>query len=100
MEMFCSIPTILQSSRVNLDVKQGSLSLIILLGSPKWINTCLMYSAAVPSALISSLQGIKIAALVQSWSVIVRIESYPCDSGNLVIKSIATVSNGVASSLG
>ena len=100
MEMFCSIPTILCSSCVNLDTNCGSLLLIILLGSPKCINTCLIYSAAIPLALISLLHGIKTATLVQSWSVTVRMELYPCDSGNLVIKSIATVSNGVASGFG
>ena len=44
-----------------------------------------------------SLQGMNIAALVQSWLVIVSIESYPLDGGSLVIKSIATTSNGWAS---
>ena len=61
---------------------------------------CLAYDAAVSSALISSVQGINCAILVQSWSVIVRIESYPCDTGSFVMKSRATVSNGRASGLG
>ena len=47
--------------------------------------------------MIASLHGIKITALEQSWSVTVSIESYPCDLGSLVMKSIATTSNGVAS---
>jgi hypothetical protein len=41
----------------------------------------------------------KIVALEQSWLVTVRMESYPCDTGNLVMKLIATVSKGVASGL-
>ena len=41
-----------------------------------------------------SWQGIKIAALLQSWSVIVRIVSYLPDFGNFVMKSIAIVWNG------
>ena len=98
--MFCSIPISLHNSLVNLDAKRGSWSLMILLGSPKLVTTCLRYKAAVPSVLISSLHGMKMAAFVQLWSVTVRIESYPCDNGSLVIKSIATVSNGVASVLG
>jgi hypothetical protein len=41
----------------------------------------------------------KMAALEQSWSITVSIESYPCDTGNLVMKSMVTVSKGVASGL-
>jgi hypothetical protein len=59
-----------------------------------------MYRAAVSSAVISSLHGMKIAAFVQPWSVIVSIESKPCDTGNLTMKSNATVSKGEASVLG
>jgi hypothetical protein len=46
------------------------------------------------------MHGINIDALVQSWSVIVRIESYPWDLGSLVMKSRAMVSNGSASGFG
>src|SRR5260370_20804261 len=100
MEMFWVMPRILHSSRVNLDVKCGCLSLMILDGSPYLKITCRRYKAAVSSADISSWQGMNTAALVQSWSVTVRIESLPCDSGNLVIKSSAIVSNGSASGFG
>ena len=55
--MFCFIPKILHSLQVNFDAKQGSLSLMILEGSPYDGNTCLAYSAAFSSALISLLQG-------------------------------------------
>ena len=61
---------------------------------------CLAYKAAVPSALISSRQGMKRDILVQSWSVMVRMESNPCDSGSFVMKSSAIVSNGSASGVG
>ena len=44
--------------------------------------------------LIVLLQGIKIAALEQSWLVIVRIVLYPSDTGRSVIKSIAIVWKG------
>jgi hypothetical protein len=54
---------------------------------------------AVSSPVISSLQGMNNATLVQSWSVIVKTESKPCDRGNLVMKSMATVSKGIASGL-
>jgi len=53
-----------------------------------------------PSELIASLQGIKTDAFEQSVSVIVRMVLYPPDKGNLVIKSIATVSKGQAFSVG
>lgn len=98
--MFCSIFISLHNSRVNFDVNQGSQLLMILLGSPKLVTTCLRYNAAVSSALISSLHGMNITAFVQLWSVTVRIESYPCERGNLVMKSIATVLNGIASGFG
>jgi len=44
-----------------------------------------------------SLQGRKIAALVQSWSVIVKIVLCPLDSGSFMMKSIAIVWKGRAS---
>ena len=47
-----------------------------------------------------SLQGIKTDALEQSVSVMVRIVSNPPEGGNLVMKSMAIVSNGRAFSAG
>ena len=94
------MPKMLHSSLVNREAKRGSLSLIILEGSPCDGNMCLVYKATVSSALISSRQGIKCNILVQSWSVMVRMESKPCDSGSFVIKSNAIVSNGSASCVG
>ena len=64
------------------------------------MNTCLVYSTATSSAVAATLQGISIAAFIQSWSVTVMIESYPCDGGNLVIRSIDAMSNCVALGLG
>jgi hypothetical protein len=52
------------------------------------------------SAVMSSLHGMKIATFVHPWSVMVSIESYPCETGNLTMKSSATVSKGAASNLG
>ena len=66
MDIFCSIPISLHSSLVNFDVKRGSQSLIILLGNLKWVTTCLRYNIVVSSALISSVHGMNITALVQS----------------------------------
>ena len=59
-----------------------------------------MMSPTVSSAVILSLQGMNMAAFVQLWSVMVSIESYPCEIGSLVMKSRAIVSNGIASGLG
>ena len=53
------------------------------------------YSFATSSAEIDLLHGKNSAALVQSWSVIVRIVSYPPLLGSLVIKSRAIVPKGV-----
>ena len=48
-------------------------------------------------ALIVSLHGINMDPFEQSWSVIVRIESYPSDGSSLVMKSKAMHLNGCAS---
>ena len=69
-------------------------------GNPNRLNTCSRYNRAVPSAVISSLQGINTNTLVQLWSVMVRRESYPWDLGSLVMKSNTIVSNGSASGRG
>ena len=61
---------------------------------------CLAYKAAVSSALISSQQGINCDILVQLWSVTVRMESKPSDSGSFMMKSNAIVSNESASGVG
>ena len=85
---------------MNFPTKRGSQSLIIFLGSPKRLNTCIRYNPATSSAEIVSLQGMKIAAFEQSWSVTVSMVSYPFDGGNLTIKSIAIVSKGSACDVG
>ena len=81
---------------MNFDTNLGSLSLIIFEGSPNQGKICRKNSSATPSAVIVSLQGITISILVQSWSIIVRIESNPANSGNFTIKSMAIVWNGSA----
>ena len=97
--MFCWIPNILQSSRENFKAKRRSWLLMILWGRPNWANMCIAYRATVCLLKISSSQGININPLEQSWSVIVRMESYPFASGSFVMKLMATTLNGVASSL-
>ncbi len=48
-------------------------------------------------ASIASLHGMNMDPFEQSWLVIVNIESYPSDSGSLVMKSSTIHSNGCAS---
>ena len=85
---------------MNREANLGSLSLMNFSGSPNRGNTCWMINPAVSSAVMLSLQGMNSAAFVQSWSVTVSIESYPCETGSLVMKSSATVSKGIASCVG
>jgi hypothetical protein len=94
--IFCSICSCAHSSLLNFDTKHGSRSKMILWGMPKCGKTCVAYSVAIPTESMSFLQGRNIAALVQSWSVIVRIESCPFERGRSVIRSHAMVSNGCA----
>jgi hypothetical protein len=75
-------------------VKCGSQSEMILQGILKCGNMCVAYRAAMPSESISFLHGRNIAAFVQSWSVMVRIELYPFDRGKSTIRSHAMVSKG------
>jgi hypothetical protein len=48
----------------------------------------------------SSLQGRRIMALVQPWSVMVRMVLCPLDGGSLVMKSTAMWENGIGSPSG
>ena len=76
---------------MNFDMNLGSLSLMILDGNPNLGKICCKNSSATPSAVIVSLQGIAISIFVQSWSMMVKIESYPADSGSFMMKSIDIV---------
>ena len=84
---------------MNFDMNLGSLSLMILDGSPNQGKICRKNSSATPSAIIVSLQGITII-FIQSWSVMVKMELYPADSGSFTIKSIDMVWNGNAPIVG
>jgi hypothetical protein len=46
------------------------------------------------------LQGMNLTALVQLWSVTVRIKSYPWERGSLVMKSTVIILKGLASGNG
>jgi hypothetical protein len=74
-------------------MKRGSRSDMICDGSLKWGSMYVAYSRAVPTASMVSLHGINMHAF-EKVSVMVSIESYPCDIGSLTIKSIATEVKG------
>ena len=57
----------------------------------------MLFRSATSNAPISSLHGMNIAPFEQSWSTIVRIESYSPDLGSLVMKSKEIRSKGLAS---
>ena len=88
------------SSFINFDTNLGSLSLMILNGSLNLGKICCKNSSATPLAVIISLQGIMISIFVQSWSVTVKMESYPANSSSFMIKSINMVWNGNAPVVG
>ena len=85
---------------MNLDTNLGSLSLMILEGNPNLGKICRKNSSATPLAVIVYLQGIMISIFVQSWSMMVKMESYPADSGSFMIKFIDIVWNGNAPIVG
>jgi hypothetical protein len=64
------------------------------------MNMCLRYNPMVFSTVIFSLHGMRTDILVQSWSVMVRTELLPCDSGSFVIKLRAIVLIGKTSGFG
>ena len=94
MEIFWRIWRESHSSLVNFEVNRVSQSEIIFFGIPNLGYTYRRYNPATPSAVIVSWQGMKMAALLQSWSMIVKIVSYFPDFGNFTIKSMDTVWKG------
>src|SRR5579864_2198006 len=92
----CLTPSCLHNSLKKVEVNRMSLSVITFLGIPTKGKTRSLKSVATPGASMVSLQGSKMTALVQSWSVMVRMESYPFEMGSLTIKSIEIVWNGCA----
>jgi hypothetical protein len=86
----------LTSSVANDEVNRGSRSEMIRWGSPNHRYTLSKYSVAISAPVIVVLHGRNRAALVQPWSTIVRIASYPLLGGNWVMRSMATTSNGTA----
>ena len=94
VERFCWIPRALHISFAKAEVKHGSLSEMIRLGSPNQGTKCCRYSLAMPGPSIVLLQGMNFAALEHPWSTIVSTESNPCDLGRSVMRSIETYWKG------
>src|SRR6266404_8662725 len=92
--MFWQIWRESHSPLANFEVNWVSWSEIIFLGTPNLGYTYWRYSPASPSAVIVSWQGMKMAALLQSWSVIVKIVLYFPDFGNFMMKSMDTIWKG------
>src|SRR6266404_7877695 len=82
------------SPLANFEVNWVSRSEIIFFGTPNLGYMYQRYSPATPSVVIVSWQGMKMAALLQSSSVIVRIMSYFLDFGSFMIKSMDTIWKG------
>ena len=69
-------------------VNQGSLSDIILFGSPKNRNKWRRYKLAMPSPLIFFIHGRNLATLELPWSTMVSMALYFPDLRRSVIRSI------------
>ena len=82
------------SSRKDLAANCGPLSEIILSGRPKHLYKLSRSSLVVPSAVSVLLQESKITPFVRPWSTMTMIESYPCEGGRLVMRSMEHCANG------
>ena len=94
VDRFYWIPSFWLSAFPKCDVKRGSRSLIIFMGSPNHRYTWSMYSWAISGPVIVIEQGRKIAALEHPWSTIVRMASFSLCISSPVIRSIATLWKG------
>src|SRR6266705_7176327 len=91
VDSFCLIPNFLQSSWVTCAANCGPRSDMIVKGKPVRFQTLSMRSWLVCSTVMVVLQGDRMIALLW-WSTMVRILSYPCDTGSPTMKSIVIVS--------
>jgi len=94
VERFCWTPNALHISCANVDVKCGSRSEMIHLGSPNQGTRCFKYSLATPGLSIVLVHGMNFATFKHPWSTIVSTESKPCDLGKSVMRSIKTYWKG------
>ena len=92
--MLQSMFNLVVSAFVKWDVKHGSLSEIIFVGTPNQGNMCSRYNLAIPSPVIIVLHGRNTATQEYPWSTMVSITSWLFDHGSWVIRSIAIVLKG------
>ena len=90
VDRFWVMPSFVASALPNWLVNRGSLSLMILEGSPNHRTMLSKYSCATPGPEMVVWQGRKIAALEHPWSTIVRMALCPLCLGSPVMRSIAT----------
>ena len=64
VDRFCWMPRLLQSVVENRDANLGSLSDMILFGTPNQGTRCFRYLSATPGPSIVLVQGMNLAALV------------------------------------
>ena len=92
--IFWEIPSNQHSSLVKCDVKHVLRSEITLVRNPKCGNTRVANNSATPAAPIVCVQGKNRVALLTSWFMTIRMESYPFEGGRSTIRSNAMVKNG------
>jgi hypothetical protein len=92
--MFCWIPNFWVRAFTKFDVKQGSLSEMILSGSPNHWYTFSKYRRATPSPVMVVEHGRNRAAQVHPWSTIVKMALCPSLLGSAVIRSMAMTWKG------
>ena len=83
-----------QSSFVNVTMNCMSWSDMTFIRIPKCRNMYYAYKAAISSAPIGSLHGMKMVAFEQLWSTMVSTLLYSPAMGSLVIKSRPMTLNG------
>jgi hypothetical protein len=79
-----------QISCMTFDANWGPRSDITCLGRPVCLQTCLIYSCAVSSAVMVLLQGARIVALLSRLTT-TNSELYPFDSGRSTMKSMVMI---------
>ncbi len=94
VDKFCWIPSALQMAFEKFDVKWGSQSDMMRLGTLNHGTRCLRYSWVMPGPSIVLWHGMNLAALKQPWSTIVSILSKLSDLGRSVMRSIDTYWKG------
>ena len=95
IKIFWLISSFIMRAFPNWEVNLGSLSEMILVGSPNQGYMFRKYNWAMSGLVIVVEHGRKIATLEQPWSTIVSIKSFPFTWGKPVIRSIAICENGL-----